>query len=75
MKLIYIVDKHMVGQTFFRLKCFTTMFTMLKCISSMDKENPSLVFSWDREITYRGSTVPVGNEASPSFPLNGGPEG
>ena len=29
-----------------------------------DKENPSLVFSWDREIPTRGSTVPVGNEAS-----------
>ena len=41
----------------------------------MDKENPSLVFSWGREIPTRGSTVPVGNEASPSFPLNGGPEG
>ena len=34
-----------------------------------DKENPSLVFSGDREIPTRGSTVPVGNEASPSFPL------
>ena len=31
----------------------------------MDKENPSLVFSGDREIPTRGSTVPVGNEASP----------
>ena len=40
-----------------------------------DKENPSLVFSLDREIPTRGSTVPVGNEASPSFPLNDGPEG
>ena len=30
-----------------------------------DKENPSLVFSGDREIPTRGSTVPVGNEASP----------
>ena len=35
----------------------------------MDKENPSLMFSWDREIPTRGSTVSVGNEASPSFPL------
>ena len=34
-----------------------------------DKENPSLVFSGDREIPTRGSTVPVGNEASTSFPL------
>ena len=34
-----------------------------------DKENPSLVFSGDREIPTRESTVPVGNEASPSFPL------
>ena len=34
-----------------------------------DKENPSLVFSGDREIPTRGVTVPVGNEASPSFPL------
>ena len=34
-----------------------------------DKENRSLVFSGDREIPTRGSTVPVGNEASPSFPL------
>ena len=34
----------------------------------MEKENPSLVFSGDREIPTRGSTVPVGNEASPSFP-------
>ena len=33
-----------------------------------DKENPSLVFSGDREIPTRGSTVPVGNEVSPSFP-------
>ena len=30
-----------------------------------DKENPSLVFSGDREIPTRVSTVPVGNEASP----------
>ena len=44
-------------------------------LREQDKENPSLVFSWDREIPTRGSTVPVGNEASPSFPLNGGPEG
>ena len=36
-----------------------------------DKENPSLVFSGDREIPTLGSTVPVGNEASPSFPLGG----
>ena len=42
---------------------------------SLYKENPSLVFSWNREIPTRGSTVPVGNEASPSFPLNGGPGG
>ena len=34
-----------------------------------DKENPSLVFSGDREIPTRGATVPVGNEASLSFPL------
>ena len=34
-----------------------------------DKENPSLVFSGDREIPTRGSIVPVGYEASPSFPL------
>ena len=34
-----------------------------------DKEYPSLVFSGDREIPTRGSTVPVGNEASPSFSL------
>ena len=41
-----------------------------------DKENPSLVFSGDRKIPTRGSTVPVGgstdpvgNEALPSFPL------
>ena len=34
-----------------------------------DKENPSLVFSGDREIPTRGSTVPVGNQALPSFPL------
>ena len=27
-----------------------------------EKENPSLVFSGDREIPNRGSTVPVGNE-------------
>ena len=33
-----------------------------------DKEKPSLVFSGDREIPTRGSTVPV-NEALPSFPL------
>ena len=33
------------------------------------KENPLLVFSGDREIPTRGSTVPVGNEALPSFPL------
>ena len=38
-------------------------------IIGRDKENPSLVFSGDREIPTRGSTVPVGNEASPSFPL------
>ena len=34
-----------------------------------DKENASLVSSGDREISTRGSTVPVGNEASPSFAL------
>ena len=34
-----------------------------------DKENPLLVSSGDREIPTRGSIVPVGNEASPSFPL------
>ena len=34
-----------------------------------DKENPSLVSSGDREIPTRGSIVPVGNEALPSFPL------
>ena len=34
----------------------------------ISKENPSLVFSGDREIPTRLSTVPVGNEASPSFP-------
>ena len=28
-----------------------------------DKYNPSLVFSGDRKIPTRGSTVPVGNEA------------
>ena len=39
------------------------------CFRYTDKENPSLVFSGDREIPTRGSTVPVGNEASPSFPL------
>ena len=39
------------------------------CFRYMDKENPPLVFSGDREIPTRGSTVPVGNEASPSFPL------
>ena len=39
------------------------------CFRYIDKENPSLVFSGDREIPTRGSTVPVGNEASPSFPL------
>ena len=37
--------------------------------NTQEKENPSLVFSGDREIPTRGSTVPVGNEASPSFPL------
>ena len=35
----------------------------------IDKENPSLVFSGDKEIPTRGFTVPVGNEALPSFPL------
>ena len=35
------------------------------CYRYRDKENPSLVFSGDREIPTRGSTVPVGNEASP----------
>ena len=38
-------------------------------VNQVDKENPSLVFSGDKEIATRGSTVPVGNEASPSFPL------
>ena len=38
-------------------------------LTSSDKENPSLVFSGGREIPTRGSTIPVGNEASPSFPL------
>ena len=33
------------------------------CFRYTDKENPSLVFSGDREIPTRGSTVPVGNEA------------
>ena len=39
------------------------------CFHCIDKENPSLLLSGDREIPARGSTVPVGNEASPSFPL------
>ena len=39
-----------------------------------DKYNLSLVFSGDRKITNRGPIVPVGNQALPSFPLNGGPE-
>ena len=39
------------------------------CFHYVDKKNPSLVFSGDREIPTRGSTVPVGNEASPSFQL------
>ena len=34
-----------------------------------DKENPSLVFSGDKEIPTRGSTVSLLNEALPSFPL------
>ena len=41
---------------------------MVKTIVA-DKENPSLVLRGDREIPTRGSTVPVGNEASPSFLL------
>ena len=40
-----------------------------------EKENPSLVFSGDREIPTRGSIVPVGNEAKPSSHWNGGPSG
>ena len=39
------------------------------CFCYVDKENPSLVFSGDREIPTGGSTVPVGNKSSPSFPL------
>ena len=39
------------------------------CFRYLDKENPSLVSSGDREIPTRGSTVSVGNEASPSFPM------
>ena len=39
------------------------------CFRYIDKENSSLVFSGDREIPTRGSTVPVGNEALPSFQL------
>ena len=38
------------------------------CFRFIDKENPSLVFSGDREIPNRRSTVPVGNEASTEFP-------
>ena len=39
------------------------------------KENPTLVFSGERKIPTRGSTVPVGNEACPVSYWNGGPEG
>ena len=52
------IDSHL-DQGFLFLVCFV--------IICLDKENPSLVFSGDREIPTRGSTVPVGNEASPSF--------
>ena len=34
------------------------------CFRYTDKENPSLVFSGDREIPTRGSTVPLGNEGT-----------
>ena len=39
------------------------------------KQNPSLVFSGDRKILTRGSTVQVGNEACRVSHWNGGPEG
>ena len=42
--------------------------TSLKATGQSVEENPSLVFSGDREIPTRGSTVPVGNEAKASFP-------
>ena len=47
------------------------------CFHYIDKENPSLVFSGDREIPTRGSTVPVGNEAwlRRVSHWNGGPKG
>ena len=37
-------------------------------ITFKDKENPSLVFSGDREIPTRGSTVPVGKRGFAEFP-------
>ena len=47
-----------------------TSFSSLGSVYSVkEKENTSLVFSGDREIPTRGSTIPVGNEALPSFPL------
>ena len=49
--------------------CWIHMYSKYRINNNWDKENPSLVSSGDREIPTRGSTVPVGNEAMPSFPL------
>ena len=56
------------AKTKVHISCAVTMQPRL-CFNWIDKENPSLVFSGDKEIPTRGSTVPVGNEALPSFPL------
>ena len=40
-----------------------------------EKENQSFVFSGDREIPTRGSTVPVGKRLHRVSHWNGGPEG
>ena len=57
-----------VGYLFIRMKVNgLTVWTWYPCYDGVDigdKENPSLVFSGDREIPTRRSTVPVGNEAS-----------
>ena len=46
----------------------TSVSVDIKAIDIRDKENPSLVSSGDREVPTRGSIVPVGNQASLSFP-------
>ena len=47
----------------------SSIFLLENKLSALEKQNPSLVFIGDSKIATRGSTIQVGDEALPSFPL------